>query len=409
MTLNKVSLIPRYNWDYGFSDLKKAVLGILGNDPQLLVASSILKGIFGEQPIFTTSGRLSLYVILKSLGIPKGSHVGVPLYCCPVVFDAIVQADLIPKFIDIDLEDFNLSASDLYKKKETLSAVVVVHMFGQPANMDAIRSISGSIPVVEDCAQSLYSKYKGVYTGLLSTASFFSFRSGKYVSAGEASAILCKDSLLQRAIGSFVASLQARNFVQELIHCTATYVKSALYHRPWYGRLGYPIGRRLDQKLNLSAKTGFDLMQASKADLTIVSDRIKDFQMKIDLQRRNSFYYLDHVKINDSHMPIEKEDCYSNFYQFAIRFETREQRDLACTYLLTRGIDTAQYLDEVIDVAKATYDYKGDCPNAERCSKTTLIIPNHYTLEQKDVEYIARMLNDFNQHFHHRLKSGEAE
>lgn len=405
----KVSLIPRYNWDYGFSDLKKAVSGIFTNNGSSPTTDDIWRLIFGQDPVFTTSGRTSLYVILKSLPIPEGSHVGVPLYCCPVVFDAVVRAHLIPKFIDIDMEDYNLSISDLERKKGTLAALVVVHMFGHPANMDGIRAVSGDIPVIEDCAQSLFSKYKGVYTGSLSAASFFSFRSGKYVSAGEGSAICCRDPSLRETISRLVGTLKARNSLEELIHCAVTFGKSSLYHRPLYGAVGYPLGRRLDRKLNLSAKTGFELMKISTVDLAIIRDRIEGFQSKINLQRHNSFYYLDHVRINDAHMPVEKDDCYSNFYQFAIRFETRERRDLVCSYLLSRGIDTAQYLDEVIDVAKAAYDYKGDCPNAERCSKTTLIIPNHYTLEQKDVEYIARMLNDFNQYFQHRRRSDKSD
>jgi perosamine synthetase len=399
MITEKISLIPRYNWDYRLSDFRKALSGIFGEDFSSLAANDVWDDLFCQQPIFTGSGRTSLYVILKSLGLREGSHVGVPFYCCPVVFDAIVQANLIPKFIDIDLEDYNLSASDLDTKKESLSAVVVVHMFGHPAKMDAIKAISSGIPIIEDCAQSLFSRYKGFYTGSLATASFFSFRSGKYISAGEGSAIFCKNPLLRESIGHLAESLKPWRLWEEIVHCSATYVKSTLYHRPWYGSIGYPIGRRLDQRLNLSAKMGFELMKIAKSDLKIIGDRIKNFQSKVEKQRYNSFYLLENLRLRDVYLPREKDGCFSNFYQFAIRFETMEQRDVVANYLMSRGIDTAQYLDEIVDVGRTVYNYGGDCPNGERCSKTTLVIPNHYTLAPKDVEYITDALNDSDEHW----------
>ena len=125
---------------------------------------------------------------------PPAPQVGVPLFCCSVVFDAICQAGLTPRFIDSSVDDYNLSIEDLQKKRSGLAAVVPVHMFGKPADMDAIDAAAEGIPVIEDCAQSLLSTYKGRLTGLLSTVSFFSFRCGKYISAGEGSAIICRDA-----------------------------------------------------------------------------------------------------------------------------------------------------------------------------------------------------------------------
>jgi len=391
MIQKKFSLIPRYNWDYKLSDLAKAFSGIFTTEVD---AESKMKKIFGQTPIFTTSGRTSLYVILKSLNLLEGSGVGVPLFCCPVVFDAIKQAHLVPKFIDITLDDYNLSPSDLEKKKDSLSAVVVVHMFGHPADMDSVSDICGDIPIIEDCAQSLFSTHKECYTGFQSNASFFSFRSGKYISAGEGSAIFCNDPSLRVSVEKLVETFEEWNFFQEFQHCTSTYIKSFFYKRPWYGVFGYPIGRLLDQRLNLTAKTGFKLRKISKSDLRIIDDKIVTFLSRVNEQRQNALYLLEKLKIKKAFLPIEREGCISNYYQFAIRFNDTEQRDLVAEYLLKHCIDTAKYLDEVLDVAKGLYGYKGDCPNAELCSKTTLVIPHHYTLSLQNLDYIVHTLND---------------
>jgi perosamine synthetase len=391
MIYERLNLIARYNWDFRFFDLSKAIPAAFRERVDL---ARIFEGIFGQRPILTTSGRASLYAILKSLNLREGSCVGVPLFCCPVVFDAIEQAGLVPKFIDINLSDYNLSAADLEKKRSHLSAVVVIHMFGHPADMDLISVVCGDIPMVEDCAQSLFSKYKGRYTGLQSTASFYSFRSGKYLSAGEGSAIFCTDSSLQSDIGHLVESFKERDVFQEISHCSGTFMKSLFYQKPWYGLFGSPIGKILDKRLNLTAKNGFECRKISKCDSAIIGKRIGAFINKVNRQRENALVLIKKIRIDNGILPIEKEGCFSNYYQFAIRFPGQKERDFVADHLASRGIDSAKYLDEVVDLARNRYGYSGDCPNAELASKTVLVIPHYYTLSEKELDYIAEMINE---------------
>ena len=191
-----IKLIPRNNWDYGAKALIGALAGVSNNATQ----APNTENTFQQNPIWTNSGRTSLYAILKSLELPAGAKVGVPLFCCSVVFNAICQAGLSPRFLDSNIDDCNLSVDDLRKKRPDLAAIVAVHMFGNPCDMDAIIAVAGTVPVIEDCAQSIFSTYKGKQTGLLSTASFFSFRCGKYISAGEGSAIFCREPALQEKV-----------------------------------------------------------------------------------------------------------------------------------------------------------------------------------------------------------------
>ncbi len=391
MIKEKMRLIPRYNWDYGLTQYANAIKSLFKSD---LNGKGSLEKIFGQKPIYTTSGGTSLYIILKSLNLPKGSIVGVPLYCCPVVFEAIIQADLIPKFIDINADDYNLSVPDLKKKIKHLSAVVAVHMFGNPADMDSIKSVCGDIPVIEDCAHSLFSKYKGQYTGLLSTASFFSFRIGKYISAGHGSAIFCKDPILHKSIKELSEKLVEWKLFQEIFHCGMAYVKSALNKRPLYGILGYHIGRRLDRKLDLTDYGSFELKKIAKNHYTIINDRVEEFHEKISKQRKNAFYLLENLRIDNVILPNEKNDYFSNYYQFAIRFQNKEQRDWIADYLFKHGIEAAKYLGEIADTARKNYNYNGDCPIAETCAKTILVVPHYYTLSNPDLKTIEQRLSN---------------
>ena len=388
-----INLIPRNNWDYGFRTLTSALANASKNTTQ----APNVKNIFLQNPILTNSGRTSLYAILKALELPPGAMVGIPLFCCSVVFNAITQVGLTPRFLDANIDDCNISVEDLHKKQTELAAIFAVHMFGNPCNMDEILAIAGGIPVIEDCAQSIFSIYKEKQTGLLSTASFFSFRCGKYISAGEGSAIFCKEPEFQRRVERIVNSFNRWSSLDMLIDSLSTFIKATLYNRPWYGIIGYPIGMRLDKKLNLTAKDGFKTGKISSSHLALIDSRIAHFHEKINIQREHANMLLDAVAPGKFYLPSESKGCTSNWYQFALRFQNTNQRDVMADYLLNQGIDTAKYLDNIADEARSNYGYTGDCPNAELLSKTVLLVPIHYTLRTSDIEHIARSINEGSQ------------
>lgn len=384
-----VKLVPRNNWDYGVGALFGSLAGLRGDVAQ----ASNVQDLFQQAPIWTRSGRTSLYAILTALDLPPGAKVGVPLFCCPVVFNAISQAGFTPRFLDSNVDDPNLSVQDLARKRADLAAVVAVHMFGHPCDMDAILAVAGATPVIEDCAQSLFSTYKGKQTGFLSTASFFSFRCGKYLSAGEGSAIFCGDRVLQNKLEEIVESFAGWSAPEMFVDLVSTFAKATLYHRPWYGLIGYPIGMRLDRKLNLTAKDGFETGQIAPTHLALIDARIARFQERINVQRQHARMLLESLVPGPFLLPSESGGCSTNWFQFALRFEDTQRRDAMADHLLRQGIDTSKYADDVPEEARSRYGYTGDCPNAELLAKTILLVPIHYTLRRRDIEHIARAIN----------------
>ena len=389
--LRNARLIPRYNWDYGLKDLATAFGSILHIVPR---EEDVWEEVFRCKPILTTSGRASLYTILKALDLPKGAGVGVPLFCCHVVFDVVRQAGLEPVFLDINAEDYNVSVEDVSKKLGRLSAVVAVHMFGQPADMDSLLETCGEIPVIEDCAQALFSEYKGSPAGFRSPVSFFSFRSGKYISAGEGSAIFCREEGLREKIRGLVDRYDDWRWDRQIAHAASTYVMSLFYRRPLYGMIGYRAGRALHRKLDLSRKSPFKLRRIAPVDRIIVQKRLAHFAMNVDRQRGNARYLMAGLKMNGAVGPIDLEGRSSNFYQFPLRFVDERRRDFVADYLFGKGIDCAKYLHDIVPTAGELYGYAGDCPVAEHCSRTVLSIPIHYTMTRRDLDRVAEALNE---------------
>jgi perosamine synthetase len=387
---HRINLIPRNNWDYRFSALFSAI----GSINKRSFETPNVENLFHQSPIWTNSGRTSLYAILKSLGLPEGANVGVPLFCCSVVFNAIRQAGYQPYFLDSNISDCNISIGDLHKKRPDLDAVVAVHMFGNPCDMDQILNCAGPIPVIEDCAQSIFSTYQGKQTGLLSTASFFSFRCGKYISAGEGSAIFCGDAELHKKIERIVDSFDTQTSLSMLKDAFLTFLKASLYNRPLYGLIGYPIGMKLDNKLNLTAKDGFETGKIASTHLTLIESRIGNFEKNISIQKEHARSLLEALTSEKFALPDLRDGLTGNWFQFPLRFATTAQRDQMADYLLNQGIDTSRYLDDIADEARIDYGYAGDCPKAELLSKTILLIPIHYKLGKSDLEHIAEAINN---------------
>jgi perosamine synthetase len=139
-------------------------------------------------------GRVALYAILKALRVSEGDTVIFPGFTCIMVPNAAIYLGARPVYVDIEPESFNMDPVKLEAAIGGMSAaaikrvkaIVVQHTFGIPADMDSVSAIADryGIPVVEDCAHSIGSRYKGRLTGLMGVASFFSSQWSKPYSTG---------------------------------------------------------------------------------------------------------------------------------------------------------------------------------------------------------------------------------
>jgi len=381
------NLIPRFNLDYNFKDFYYGIKAIFSDEK---IDLKPLESIFGRKTfLFTNYGRSSLYVILQALNLPKGSKVGVPLYSCTVVFDAIIKAGFVPCFIDIDLNNYTIDPWDLEEKIEDLSAVVVIHTFGRPADMDRIKEVAGGKPVIEDCAHSLLSEYKGKITGTLGTASFFSL--SKYISAGEGGMIILNDNELTEEVKK-IEILKGHSILGEIKHSLIVYARSFFYRKPWFGLFALSMGLFMEDKVDLMNKRGFEVCGIRKSDLRVFLKKISSFKRKVNIQRRNSFFLLEELGGTSLVLPHENKDTYCNYYLFPIRFENKKKRDMACDLLRRRGVDTAKLYSETPKEAGKFYGYGGNCPNSETIADTVLVVPNYYTLSEDEMMRVAESI-----------------
>jgi dTDP-4-amino-4,6-dideoxygalactose transaminase len=143
--------------------------------------------------IATSSGTNALWVALKAGGVTAGDEVIIPAYTFTATASAVLMANAIPVFVDIDPDTFNINPTLIEKAitKQT-KAIMPVHIGGNPADIDRIKDIAKkhNISVIEDAAQAHGAEWDGVKVGALATGGIFSFQSSKNMSAGEGGAIL---------------------------------------------------------------------------------------------------------------------------------------------------------------------------------------------------------------------------
>ena len=152
--------------------------------------------------VAVSSGTAALHLALLSLGIQKGDEVILPSFVCSAPLNAIRYTGAEPVIADVDRHTFNIDVHDLKRRiTPKTRAVIVPHMFGLPADVDDIKSFG--IPVIEDCAQSLGSRYKGAYTGSFGDLSIFSFYATKMIATGEGGMVLSNNESLTEIIRDF--------------------------------------------------------------------------------------------------------------------------------------------------------------------------------------------------------------
>jgi dTDP-4-amino-4,6-dideoxygalactose transaminase len=147
--------------------------------------------------ISVANGTDSLYIIMKMLNIGHGDEVITVSNSWISTSETISQTGATPVFVDIDPIYYTIDENQIEKKiNKNTKAIIPVHIYGQSCDMEALISISNkySIPIIEDCAQSHFSKFRNKLVGTFGLASSFSFYPGKNLGAyGDAGCILTND------------------------------------------------------------------------------------------------------------------------------------------------------------------------------------------------------------------------
>ena len=146
------------------------------------------------------NGTDSLYIAMRALGVKPGDEVIAPAHSWISTTETITQAGGNVVFCDTDASSYTIDPAQIEAKITPRTVgIIPVHLYGQPADMDAIMAIAAKhkLWVIEDCAQAHLARCNGRQVGTMGTAASFSFYPGKNLGAmGDAGAIVTNDKAL---------------------------------------------------------------------------------------------------------------------------------------------------------------------------------------------------------------------
>lgn len=155
--------------------------------------------------VAVSSGTVALRIALLAAGVRAGDEVIVPAYTFVATASAVVEANAVPVFADVDPHTFNLDpASVAAALTSRTKAIIPVHFAGLPADMDAIADIARAhgLIVIEDAAHAHGARYRDRAAGSLGRVAAFSFQSSKNLTAGEGGILTTSDDALAEACES---------------------------------------------------------------------------------------------------------------------------------------------------------------------------------------------------------------
>jgi dTDP-4-amino-4,6-dideoxygalactose transaminase len=333
------------------------------------------------------NGTDALFIALKVLGIGRGDEVIVPANTFIATSEAVTLTGAKVVFVDIDPRTYNMDPKKLedYLKKRFKvgglrseathvnlqpktsdlrprpKAVLPVHLYGQPADMDSILEIAEKydLKVVEDAAQAHGALYKGKPVGSLGDVACFSFYPGKNLGAyGDGGAVVTNN-------GEY--ALRARMFAN-------------------HGRI-----EKYDHEIE-GVNSRLDGLQAG-----ILNIKLKYLPQWNEKRRKNAYLY--NVKLRDLALitPEEIEDVKAIYHLYVVRVE-RNERGRLIDYLRTQGISTGIHYPISLPNLKA-YVYlnqgENEFPEATKASQEILSLPMFAELTESQIEYVCAAVRDF--------------
>lgn len=309
--------------------------------------------------IGTASGTSALQLALLACNVQAGDEVITVAHTFTATAEAIVQCQAIPVFIDIDPLTYLMDPAKIEVViTSRTKAIVPVHLYGRPSQMDQINAIANKhgLMVIEDAAQAHGAKFKKKLAGTLGDAASFSFYPGKNLGAyGDAGAVTTDNE----KIAQKVRMLRDHGRFQ------------SKYEHQIVG-----FGERMDT------------LQAAilRAKLPHLSDWTTS-------RRKSAAIYSNLLKGAGIQLPEDDQDSYSVYHLYVIRLA--EQRDKVLGFLQSRGMGAGIHYPIPLHLQPAYkmlgYE-KGDLPNTERAAEQVLSLPIYPELTETDQQLVIQTL-----------------
>lgn len=311
------------------------------------------------------SGTSGLHLCMIAAGIGEADEVITTPFSFIASANSILFERARPVFVDIDPKTLNIDAQKIEEKiTSRTKALLPVHVFGQPCDMDNIMSIAAKhhLTVIEDACEAVGAEYKGRKAGTFGRCSVFSFYPNKQMTTAEGGVILTDDE----EWADLFRSLRSQGRGKD---------NRWLAHE----RLGYNY--RLDE---LSSALGVAQL-----------DRIDELLAKREKVAR--MYDERLANIDGLKTPYISSPVKMSWFVYVVRLAPELDRNKVMATLDERGIASRPYFSPIHlqPFYQQMFGFReGDFPVTETAARSTLALPFHSNLDQQSVEYVCNALGE---------------
>jgi len=312
-----------------------------------------------------SSGTAAIHLSLKAVGVKEGDVV----FCQSLTFSAtanpIIYENAIPVFIDSDQETWNMSPKYLeeaFKKYPKVKAVIVVHLYGIPANIDEIVNLCKkyNVPLIEDAAESLGSTYKGKHTGSFGKFGILSFNGNKIITTSSGGMVISED----------------KNAIEKM-RFWATQARDKARHYQ-HSELGYNY-----RMSNVSAAIG-------RGQLKVLNQRVKRRREIFDLYK-SGFSKTTVIKV----MPAHTNNSFSNCWLSSITLNDSTKVIPLIEFLEKFNIETRPLWKPMhLQPFYKNYDFIGN-RTSDRLFNNGLCLPSDTKLFDEDIKFVISKVKEF--------------
>lgn len=307
-----------------------------------------------------SSGTTALHLLLLALNIKQDDEVIVPDLTYVATANTVTYNGAKPVFVDVDKDIWTISPEKIEERitKKT-KAIVVVHLYGHPAEMDSINNIANkyNIPVIEDACQAHGALYKDKKVGSLSKAACFSFSGAKIITTGEGGMIVTND----------------KNLIQRVIDINNDFMSRN--KKFFHSNIGYNY-----RLTNLQAALGLA--------------QLENINKLLNLKIKNAGIYTSLLEDEQLiQLPPQKPWAKNVFWLYSVVLKKKNLRNRMIGYLDSKGIETRPFFVPMHKLPM--YKQIGDFSNTDYLSENGLSFPSGANLKQSEIEYICSEIKKF--------------
>lgn len=307
-----------------------------------------------------SNGTVALHLALLALGIGKDDEVIVPTLTYIASVNSISYVGAIPVFVDSLNTSWQIDPNDVRKKITSRSkAIIVVHLYGHPCEMDEILKIAKehNLFVVEDCAEAIGSRYNNKLVGNFGDISTFSFFGNKTITTGEGGMVITNNKTLH----------------ERVVHLKGQGL--AKYREYWHDVVGYNY-----RMTNICAAIG--LAQLERIDEIIYQ------------KRKIAQSYSE--QLNNLPLIFHQEDkkCFHSYWMNTILVNNIDDRDKLRSFLAEKNVETRPIFYPIHTMPMYSLEYN-NFPIAEDIGWRGINLPSFPDLTIKEIEYICQLIKAY--------------